>query len=64
MFLAQYWAVALAEQNEDAEMKAVFSKVAQQLKDNEVKILAEINYLHIHMGVLNKRHRRYFLNYF
>ncbi len=42
MFLAQYWAVALAEQNEDAEMKAVFSKVAQQLKDNEAKILSEI----------------------
>lgn len=42
MFLAQYWAVALAEQNEDTEMKTVFSKVAEQLKENEETILAEI----------------------
>jgi len=42
MFLAQYWAVALAEQNDDAEMKEVFTKVAAQLKDNESTILAEI----------------------
>ncbi len=42
MFLAQYWAIALAEQNKDAEMKEVFTKVAEQLKDNEAKILTEI----------------------
>jgi isocitrate dehydrogenase len=42
MFLAQYWAVALAEQNDDAEMKEVFAKVAEQLKENEATILAEI----------------------
>jgi isocitrate dehydrogenase len=42
MYLAQYWAVALAEQNDDAEMKALFSKVAEQLKENEAAILAEI----------------------
>ncbi len=42
MYLAQYWAVALAEQNDDAEMKALFSKVAEQLKENEATILAEI----------------------
>ncbi len=42
MFLAQYWAVALAEQNDDAEMKTLFTKVAEQLKENESKILAEI----------------------
>jgi len=42
MYLAQYWAEALAEQNDDAEMKALFSKVAEQLKENEAKILAEI----------------------
>ena len=42
MFLAQYWAVALAEQNDDAEMKEVFTKVAKQLKDSETTILAEI----------------------
>jgi len=42
MFLAQYWAVALAEQNDDAEMKELFAKVAEQLKENEATILAEI----------------------
>jgi isocitrate dehydrogenase len=42
MFLAQYWAVALAEQEEDAEMKVVFSKVAKQLQEDEATILAEI----------------------
>ena len=42
MFLAQYWAEALAEQNDDAEMKTLFTKVAEQLKENESKILAEI----------------------
>jgi len=42
MFLAQYWAEALAEQNEDAELKAKFAGVAEQLKNNEAKILAEI----------------------
>jgi len=42
MFLAQYWAEALADQNEDAELKAKFAGVAEQLKNNEAKILAEI----------------------
>jgi len=42
MFLAQYWAEALAEQNEDAELKAKFAGVAEQLKNNESKILEEI----------------------
>jgi len=42
MFLAQYWAEALAEQNEDAELKAKFAEVAAQLKNNETKILEEI----------------------
>jgi isocitrate dehydrogenase len=42
MFLAQYWAEQLAAQNEDDELKARFAEVAQQLKDNETKILAEI----------------------
>jgi len=42
MFLAQYWAEALAEQNEDAELKAKFAIVAEKLKENEAKILAEI----------------------
>jgi isocitrate dehydrogenase len=42
MYLAQYWAEALANQDEDADLKATFSTVARQLKDNEAKILAEI----------------------
>lgn len=42
MFLAQYWAKALAEQNDDQEMKVLFGKVYQDLKSNEAAILAEI----------------------
>ena len=42
MFLAQYWAKQLAAQDEDAELKGVFSYVAKQLTENETKILAEI----------------------
>lgn len=41
-YLAAYWAQTLAEQNEDAELKAKFAPIAKQLKDNEAKILAEI----------------------
>ncbi|GAB2776001.1 NADP-dependent isocitrate dehydrogenase [Salinimicrobium soli] len=41
-YLALYWAEALAEQNEDEELKSHFSKVAKDLKDNEDKILEEL----------------------
>ena len=41
-FLAQYWAVALAEQNENQELKAQFTDVAKQLVANEEKIVSEI----------------------
>jgi len=41
-YLAQYWAVALAEQNEDRELKAQFADVAKQLVENEEKIINEI----------------------
>ncbi|KAA0257931.1 NADP-dependent isocitrate dehydrogenase [Deferribacter autotrophicus] len=41
-YFAMYWAEALAEQNEDAELKEVFTKVAKAMKDNEEKILREI----------------------
>lgn len=41
-YLAQYWAVALAEQNEDAELKAKFTNVAKQLVENESVIVKEI----------------------
>jgi isocitrate dehydrogenase len=33
----------LAAQTEDAELQRRFAKVAQQLKDNEAKIVAELN---------------------
>jgi isocitrate dehydrogenase len=42
-YLARYWAQALAEQDDDAELKAVFSPVAQQLADNEAVIVNELN---------------------
>ena len=42
-YLAMYWAQALAEQNENEELKAVFAPVAQQLADSEAKIIAELN---------------------
>jgi len=42
-YLALYWAEALAEQTKDAALQAHFAKVAQQLADNEDKIIAELN---------------------
>jgi len=41
-FLAQYWAQALVEQNEDSFLQSKFVEVAQQLSANEDKILSEI----------------------
>jgi isocitrate dehydrogenase len=41
-YLALYWAQALAEQTEDKDLQARFSKLAQELGDNEVKILEEL----------------------
>ncbi|PKK86184.1 MAG: isocitrate dehydrogenase (NADP(+)) [Thermoplasmata archaeon HGW-Thermoplasmata-1] len=42
-YLAMYWAEALAEQNEDVELKKRFAPVAKVLSENEEKILAELN---------------------
>jgi len=42
-YLGMYWAQALAEQNDDADLKATFTPVAQQLTDNEAKIVEELN---------------------
>lgn len=42
-YLALYWAQALAEQADDSELKAMFAPVAQQLTDNEAKIVEELN---------------------
>lgn len=41
-YLALYWAEALAEQDKDAELKKYFTKVAEDLKTNEDKILQEL----------------------
>ena len=42
-YLAMYWAEALANQTEDAELKAEFQKIAEELKANEDKIVSELN---------------------
>jgi isocitrate dehydrogenase len=41
-YLALYWAQALAAQESDAELKALFTPIAKQLTDNEAKIVAEL----------------------
>ena len=41
-YLALYWAQALAEQNKDGELKALFLPIAKELSDNEAKIVAEL----------------------
>ncbi len=42
-YLAMYWAEALAEQKEDAELAKRFASVAKQLQAAEAKILGELN---------------------
>ena len=42
-YLAYYWAEALANQNEDEELKNQFTPVALVMKDNESKIVTELN---------------------
>ena len=41
-YLAMYWAQALAEQTEDAELAAKFAPLAKSLAANEAKIVAEL----------------------
>ncbi len=41
-YLALYWAQALAAQDKDAELKAVFAKPAEELAKNEAKIVEEL----------------------
>ena len=41
-YLAMYWAQALAEQNDDAALKAKFAPLAQALAANEQKIVEEL----------------------
>jgi isocitrate dehydrogenase len=42
-YLAQYWAQALADQNEDAALKATFAPLARALVEQEATIMAELN---------------------
>jgi isocitrate dehydrogenase len=41
-YLAMYWAQAMAEQNDDAQLSVIFTPVARQLADNEAIILREL----------------------
>uniref|UniRef100_A0A1S7LDG8 Isocitrate dehydrogenase [NADP] n=1 Tax=Magnetococcus massalia (strain MO-1) TaxID=451514 RepID=A0A1S7LDG8_MAGMO len=41
-YLAMYWAEALANQSDDAELKAHFAPIAKAMADNESKIVAEL----------------------
>jgi len=41
-YLAMFWAQALAEQTDDKNLQTRFAKVAQQLAQNEAKIVAEL----------------------
>ncbi|WP_373543679.1 NADP-dependent isocitrate dehydrogenase [Chamaesiphon sp.] len=42
-YLAMYWAQALAEQDRNPRLKAIFVELARQLSQNEGMILAELN---------------------
>lgn len=42
-YLAMYWAQALAAQDDDAELKQRFAKVADAMTENEAKIIDELN---------------------
>jgi isocitrate dehydrogenase len=42
-YLAMYWAQAMAEQNDDAELRALFAPLAKSLAENEARIVAELN---------------------
>lgn len=42
-YLAMYWAQELANQSKDADMKSIFSSIAEDLTANESKIVDELN---------------------
>lgn len=42
-YIALYWAQALASQSEDKELEHLFSKLAQELTQNEEQIVMELN---------------------
>ena len=41
-YLAKYWAEALAEQSENAELKAVFETISRKINEKESQILSEL----------------------
>ena len=43
-YLAMYWADELAKQEIDLDFKSTFENVAKEMRDNEIKILEELNY--------------------
>ncbi len=42
-YLALYWAQALAEQNQNTDLKTEFASIARELDDNKTKIIDELN---------------------
>ncbi|PKL32323.1 MAG: isocitrate dehydrogenase, partial [Spirochaetae bacterium HGW-Spirochaetae-10] len=42
-YIGLYWAEALAAQSSDADLKNRFAPVAKALKENEAKIVGELN---------------------
>jgi len=42
-YLSLYWAQALANQNEDQDLKSNFAAIAKSLKENETQIIKELN---------------------
>lgn len=42
-YLAMYWAEALKDQSEDAELKDLFAPIADEMMSNEEKIVEELN---------------------
>ena len=42
-YLALYWAEALANQTNDADLKAEFTPLAKQLAENETAIITELS---------------------
>jgi len=41
-YLAMYWAEALADQNEDQDLRTIFAKVTSNLKEEESTIIDEL----------------------
>jgi len=42
-YLALYWAEALSEQSQDSELQKTFTPLAQALRENENRIVSELN---------------------